>query len=1360
MRTHFLAVLWALASLSLFCLSAPAGAADALEAGFHSPPPSARPHTWWHWMDGNITREGITRDLEGMKAAGLGGAQIFNAACGIPAGPVQLYTPEWFALVAHAIREADRLGLEICLHNCAGWSSSGGPWVKPEQAMQILTWTEARVQGPTQFNAPLPQPPTRRNTYRDIAVLAFRTPPAGRVRMADRQPRITSGADRFDAAKVVDGDPNTFALLPGAGRGKSQYVQLEFAEPFPAQTLVVVPGPGVDGVRGEIHASNDGETFRPVRTFGLPANDVNRATVSAPFAPTSARFYRLVFTGGTRSRAVNLAEVELLGSRRVEDWSARSGVRRADGIPPAGTGAAPADSVVPKEGVLVLSGGPGPSDRADRSDTSDRRNGPNAAGALSWQVPPGDWTILRLGYTPTGKDNHPAPESGRGLEIDKLSREAAEMHWANAVAPLLKEVGPLAGKSFNQVLIDSYEVGCQNWTPAFREEFRRRRGYDPLPYLPAMAGHLIESLPASERFLWDVRRTLADLFADNYFGHFAAMAHRSGLLLGAEPYGNGNFDDLTAGAHADVPMTEFWAGSGGDPGGAKLAGSLAHTWGRKFVGAESFTASSENGAWRNDPWSLKALGDRMQCGGVNRFIFHRYAHQPWPDVKPGMTMGPWGFHFERTITWWKQAPAWTTYLSRCQYLLQEGRFAADILYYVGEGAPNGIGRLSPPPPPGYDWDACGTDVLLTRLSVKGGRLLLPDGMAYRVLVLPDSPAMTPAALRKVKELIQAGATVVGRRPERSPSLQNYPACDAEVARLGEEVWATCDGKGVTEHAFGAGRVVWGKPLADLLAAAGVPPDFECASEERAPRVSRIHRSIGGAEAYFVTSQSQQAEEMECTFRVAGRQPELWHPDTGVIEDWPAYTEKEGRTRVLLRLEPAGSVFVVFRKPARLADPVASVAYQGPAAPVAAAPVELTIVKAEYGVFSLPAEDYADVTAKVKALLAAGQRRVPATNSMAGGDPANNVVKELRVEYVLDGKVASRTVPENDTLEILAGAEVRRALYGLLPTAEEEAKQPGVVDVTGILQARVKDGSLHVAAENDLAGDPAPMVVKQLRVEYTLNGVRKTITVPERATLNLPADQDAGGPEVPTWELALSAESPATSPAGQSKIENRKPKILLVAWQPGTYTMATAAGKSSTVQVGAEAKALPVEGPWQVRFPAGWGAPAEITLPKLDSWTDSGNPGARYFSGTADYTKEIDLPAGALGPDSVLLLDLGVVKNFAQVKVNGRDLGILWKPPFRVDVTGILRPGRNRVEVQVTNLWTNRLIGDEQEPEDCEWLPGGNLKAWPAWFLEGKPRPSKNRLCFTTWKHYTKDSPLLESGLLGPVVIRVGVRKEV
>ena len=841
---------------------------------------------------------------------------------------------------------------------------------------------------------------------------------------------------------------------------------------------------------------------------------------------------------------------------------------------------------------------------------------------------------MRIGYTPVGVDNHPAPTEGLGLECDKFSKAALDAHWDGFMAKVLNDIGPLAGKTLNASLIDSYEVGLQDWTREFRNEFQKRRGYDPLKYLIAFDRHVIDSPAVTNRFLWDMRRTVADLFADNYYGHFNELCHAHGLSSAIEPY-TGPFESLQCGQPADTVMGEFWTGTDGDPS-VKLASSIAHIYGKTIVGAESFTAADDGSRWMDDPYALKTLGDLMFCQGLNRYTFHRYAMQPWMNRFPGMTMGPYGLNFERTITWWHQGKAWIDYITRCEFLLQQGRAVADVAYFAGEGAPSEMPAIKPTLPKGFDYDAVNADVLLHGATVKDGRLTLASGASYAALVLPESdPTMSPAMLDCIGTLVKAGATVIGPRPERAPGLTDYPNCDTKVASLADELWGPCDGKAVTEHAVGQGRIVWGKSLDEVFTSRSLKPDFDF-KVTAGTRLTYAHRNADGADIYFVSNQRRQFESVDCTFRVNGKTPELYHPDTGVTEPAPVWSEADGRTTVRLNFEPAGSVFVVF----------------------------------------------ADLAA------------------------ATHIVS-------VDQSATSRLLIQHATYSAVSGG--------------------GSTDVTAKLASLVHDGQLTVVVKNDALGpDPAADRKKQLVVDYVLDGKPGHVVTAENATLSLPPHVEG-----PMWEMSLTADG--------------KPTATM--WSAGRLDLKQSDGTLRHLAVVQLPPPRDITGEWTVAFPPHWGAPATVTLPKLMSWTNYPDEGVKYFSGTATYTKTIQIDAAQLAAGHELWLDLGTVKNFAEVSLNGHNHPTLWKPPFRVDVTAAAHAGANSLVVKITNLWPNRIIGDEQKPSDVDWVKGDDrLKQWPQWLLDGKPSPA-GRYTFEAWHHWKKGDALLESGLIGPVMLR-------
>ncbi len=1288
--------------------------AESLEAGFANPPREARPWTLWQWMNGNISKEGITADLEAFKRAGLGGAQSFHIDYGLPQGPIAFLSPEWLDMYLFAAQEADRLGLQLGTHNCGGWSSSGGPWTLPENSMQVVVTREVRTKGPAQFSAVLPVPesylpPGHPNSYRDIAVLAYPTPPNEMITLGAASPKVTINEGKGSKSPTLVDDLLTSFVLPVASGGTPAYVQIAFPEPFTARQLILTPAKREQGFSGLLESSDDGVTFAPVRTFqmaGQPERQEDPYQQIIVFPQVSARVFRIsVEKAKASNKPTLIAEAGLSGRLTVDDLAGKAFYQRhsIQSKPEK----KPSASRPAEDGTVAMG------DIIDLSGKMDR------AGRLTWEVPPGNWTVLRVGHQPNGTRNHPAPLGGEGLECDKLSKEAVDAHWAAMMGKLIEKFGPLVGKSFTKVEIDSWEVGSQNWTPKFREEFARRRGYDLTRFLPVFGGQTVESTVVTERFLWDFRRTIADLFAENYAGHMRELANKHHMELAVENYGTGPFDDLQYGGMADIPMGVHWLHNGSPQGCTLLAASAAHTYGRKIVGSEAFTAGESGGnRWDTDPYALKRLGDLMYCNGVNRFIFHAATLQRWPNLVPGLTFGKVGSQFSRTATWWDNGgTAWFSYLSRCQWMLQQGLPVADVCVLASEGAPPPTygGSSFPDLPEGHDFDLCSTDAFLNRMTCRNGRLLLPDGMSYRLLMLPEETAMTPRVLRKIKELADAGATIIGPKPVRSPSYAGYLNGDQEVRQLADPLWSSPpnNGRGVSQQT----------PQA-ALGVLNLKPDFEATGNR--PQIAYKHRSTPEAEIYFVSNQKYCTDEIEATFRVSGKAPEIWDPETGAVEKAPLFREVNGRTVVPLRLGPAGSAFVVFRAPAGNHLVAAKVTPDQPAPNQT-----LKILKASYGYFDKKGQPrVADLTGTK----ASNYKRIFTPDRFVDQDPAPGVRKHMLAQYTVDEVFKSQAVPEDGVLEmpqLPQKFKMVRVLYGELtatPAAGDEA-----VDVTVKLNSLVTKGSLSVMVNNSLAGQsPVPSKPKELRVEYLYNGRWNIALMPEGQRLELPGDYEAEA-------------APATYELGWKAVD----EVELRAWVPGSYQFTTASGKTVSARVDRVSPSKEVTGAWQLNFPPNLGAPPQVVFDRLISWPESGDQGVKYFSGTATYSKDLDIPAASVGNGVLLYLDLGQVKNIAQVVLNGKDLGILWKPPFRVNLIGAVRAGANKLEIKVTNLWPNRLIGDEQLTPDREWTSTRNLAAWPQWLLDGKPSPS-GQITFTTARHWQKDDALLASGLLGPI----------
>ena len=953
--------------------------ADDLAKRFAAPPPSAKPWVYWFWINGNISKEGITADLEAMKRVGVAGVLWMEVSgpAWAPDGKVTPLSPQWHECFQWAVRECARLGIEFDVTLDFGYGS-GGPHITPELSMQKVYWSETVVQGGKAINVVL------------------------------EKPRVEKKVSAW--------------LRPGAKISDTVLQQIEKTDSFRDVAVVAIPVPG----------------SQEARAYRIP---------------------RVTMKDGTH-------------------W-----IRPA---PDDASKKPPLDAVTPVERVIDLTG------RMDRD------------GRLAWDAPPGWWRVMRFGHASNFKMTRPCPQATVGLECDRLSRAGIEAHYGAFLKKIFDDAGPAAGKALTYVHIDSWEAGGQNWTATFPAEFRARRGYDLRPWLPVLTGRVVGSAELSERFLWDVRTTVSEMIRDNYAGRLRALARTHGIKLSIEAYGHLCIDNLSYAGVSDMPISEFWARGDGQfpaPGGyessTKVMASAAHTGGKPVIGAEAFT--SDRG-WRDHPFLLKAMGDQKFCEGLNRMIFHLSAHQPYDNMVPGLTHRRWGEHFHRHNTWWDYSRPWMDYLSRCQYLLQQGEFVADVCYWFGEGAPLNVNDMTLEMPKGYDLDFCSSDVVL-QMSVKNGRLVLPSGASYRYLRLPESDRMTLPLARKIRELVEAGARVIGgKRLKGAPGLTDFPRCDAEVEKIAAALWD-------------ANRVVSGKPLAEVFVQDKLQPDFE------GDGLQYIHRRVGEADVYFVSHQENRALDATCIFRVAGKRPELWDPETGVIRELPEFAEKDSRTTIPLRFEPVQSWFVVFRDSSRLAP---------------------------------------------------------------------------------------------------------------------------------------RDAGIQ----------------------------RNFLSRSERTTLS---------------------------------------------------------------------------GPWQVTFDPKWGGPDKPAVFKeLTDWSKHTDPRIHYYSGTATYRTTFSLPS-LVTRHSSLFLDLGAVEVMARVRLNGKDCGIAWKPPYLVDITDAIRAGSNDLEIAVVNLWINRMIGDEQLPLDSKWKDFETLLEWPDWFKTGKPRPS-GRYTFSSCRHYRKDSPLVPSGLLGPVKVVVSLRE--
>ncbi len=1127
-----------------------------LEQGFKNPPNQAKARTWWHWISGNISKSGITKDLEAMKAVGIQEAQLFNVHLGFPEGNITYLSDEWLDLFYFSATEAKRLGLELTFHNGPGWSSSGGPWVTPENAMQTVVFNELNIGGGKLFKSDIPKPETKIDYYKDIAVLAF------------PKPRLAAKIDGLDYKILSD----------------------------------------------------------RIRNHLLP----------------------------------DTKEI-------------------------------PEASIIKKESIIDI--------------TSKL----NKDGILEWNVPKGDWVILRIGHTANGSRNRPAPKGGRGLEVDKMSKKALDNYWKDGVEPILNKVGDLVGTTVNNILIDSYEVGSQNWTSGFQNEFEALRGYSLIDYLPTLAGYYVESGELTERFQWDFRRTIGDLIAENYYGHFAALCHNSNLNFSVEPYW-GPFDNMQVGAKGDIVMCEFW--SGGYPffDSSKFVSSIAHLNGSSIVGAEAFTGI---GGWDKHPATIKAIGDRAWAEGITRFIFHTYVHQPW-DVAPGMALSYHGYDLNRLNTWFQQGKSYLDYIAKSQFLLQQGTNVADVLFFTGDSSPNTAFLLPELKKMGYDYDMIGANKL-GDLDVKNGKIVTKFGVAYEALLLPESDWITPKSLEIIAALVSKGAKVIGAKPKQSPSLTNYPESDVYIKKTANTLWDS--------------NTIQDISVEEFLEKNRITPDFSSNAGKSAD-ITFIHRKTPDVDIYFIANAKKEPVTFDADFRVANKKPELWNTQTGEITKLAVWEANENNsTNIPITLNSEQSIFVIFRETTGNQNHIVKATTNlelRKATPLS----NLKIVKAEYGNFLQ--EGLVDITDKVAKKVKNGKLTFQMTRAFCDCDPAMGYVKEFRMAYQIGEEVKHIHAEEREFMTIDSegkGLKIISAVFGKF-----KAETTGVpknfqaYNVTEKINEQVSSERYNITISDDLVdGKTLKNEANFLKITFETDGNTRTEIIPEGEVLNL--------------GTSLS----------KSEIYQKDGNTLWKTPFSGSLTYQATSGESKVVKIKVP-EPIGISGNWKVAFPLQNGTSKNKTYKTLVSWSEDSEEAIQHFSGTAIYEKTFNLSKNQISQENALELDLGSVSIIAEVILNNKKVATLWKRPFRVLISDFVKQGENTLQIKVTNLWVNRLIGDEKLSLDYE-RKGEKIKSLPNWLNNPESRASK-RQTFASWKHWSKDSELLTSGLLGPVKINI------
>jgi len=1119
---------------------------DPLVAGFHDPPKEARPSAYWLWLNGYVNRDYVERELKDMCDAGIRGVCIFDMgtrgdkATVPPAGP-PFMGDRSVDDIAHAVRVAGRLGMDVELSVASSWDM-GGAWVEPHHGSMGLFQTEVNIKGPAAFDQVLPFPSLPAKTprdpdgkpafYKDVAVLAI------------------------PADKRVPGHDFVFKLDPPGVHTLSHAVLYNTTSDDPKR-------------HGKLHlfakefsiavseTTPRGDAFREVLRASLePNTEPQRFDVPA----VKARYARLRIHSGHNDRfdRVQLGEFELYNTEDVNVVVSHVADRSRDGADLIGYRSSLGQDRTWSSGNINdgnksgahggwSSAGPPPLLVEDPDSIIDLTNRIDAEGRLKWQTPAGKWVIMRFVCSNTGERlKVPSPNSD-GLATDHFSREATLTFLKYLTDRLETKMGDLRKTALKYLYLASYEVRGAIWTPDLIEQFAGYRGYDMKPYLPTLSGSVVVNDEVTARFIYDYRKTLGDLLVDAYYRAAVEAAHAAGLGIESEAGGPGPpihqvpVDALKAQGAIDEVRGEFWPKRPNADGMwvVKETACAAHIYGKRRVHMEAFTSMHH---WQDGPIDLKPSADRALCEGTNHFVWHTSSHLPPEAGKPGWVYHA-GTHITPNLVWWPKAKPFLDYLARCCFLLQQGHFVADVCYYYGDQGYNFVlpKHTEPLAGQGYDYDVTNREVILTRMSVRDGRIVLPDGMSYAILVLPDRPDIDLDVLKKLEQMVSDGAIVVGPKPTQTNGLTDYPRRDDEVRRIADRLWGPCNGKTVLEHKHGKGRIIWGRTPREVLEELGLGPDFRVASPSDDTDIDFIHRTTADGEIYFVRNKKPRWEQVAAVFRVSGRVPEVWDPASGRLGPQYVYDTTTEGISVPLRLAPYGSIFVVFRSP---------------------------------------------------------------------------------------------------------------------------------------------------------AGDHKPVIL-------TRDGAA-------------PASDTHGGPSLDAVKV----------------IHWDGQRAELMASKPGRYRITCADdGRQAAVNVESLSEPIRLAGAWDVRFADGFGASHTTTFDRLISWNDHPKHEIRYFSGIARYERSFELPADWLAKDRRAFLDLGRLWAVGEAFVNGQSVGVLWKPPYAVDITDAARAGRNELIVEVANTWSNRLAGDARLPED-----------------QRKTRTNVQHTAGHSWK----ETPLLESGLFGPV----------
>jgi len=884
-----------------------------LKSCFKTPPADVRTGVYWYWMNDNISVEGVEKDLEAMKKAGITKAFIGNIGgeTQFPVGKVKIFTDEWWEVVHAALKKATELDIEIGMFNCPGWSQSGGPWIRPNQSMRYLAFVDTVVEGNIRFSGKLPISDSievdldatgglkpngklipKDSVFEDVKVLAVQLPDNYRVAEDIRDDE--NATVTYSQSLIIQ--PWESKLLYKIPRRTQGQIDIHYSQPQKVRTLELVPD-YLMFLQGEFQVMQNGD-YKTIKSFKYDFTQTMLNVGWNPLAPlvltfpeTEATDFRLIIDNIDQYYNAYFSKIALNDFPAIERYPQKTLAKMHQNPAPQW------DSYMFDEETTDAALCIDPEKVLDISDKM------AADGTIEWDVPAGKWLIMRTGMLPTGTKNAPAPPEGKGLEVDKMNKDHVAYHFDHFMGEVLRRIPKADRRSLKFVIQDSYEMGGQNMTDNFLEIFKKRYGYDPTPYLPAMQGYVVGNQALSDRFLWDLRRLIADKISYDFVGGFREVSHKHGLKVWLENYGHWGFpgEFLQYGGQSDGIGGEFWAGQSNERYEPRIAASCGHIYGKNVVSAESFTSAGIG--YKMAPKDLKFLLDWSMAEGINEAVLHVYIEQPYDNEIPGIDAW-FATEFNRHNTWFSQLDLFTDYIRRSNFMLRQGLDVADVAYFIGEDAPKMTGIRTPEIPRGYNYDYINAEVIERDLQVKNGKLTLPHGTSYRVLVLPPQTTMRPELLRKIEKLVKAGATIVSTQiPDRSPSLENYPKADEEVKTLAAKMWC-----GIIQ--YGKGKIYHNYSLEEVFAELNLKPDFIAGDST----TLYTHRTDGDREIYFVANQTEKPLEIAARFRVSGKQPELWNATDGSVRLLTDFSEKDGITTVPLSLDNLESCFVVFAAP--------------------------------------------------------------------------------------------------------------------------------------------------------------------------------------------------------------------------------------------------------------------------------------------------------------------------------------------------------------------------------------------------------------------------------------------------------------